>query len=633
MERESFEDLEVAGVLNKSFVAIKVDREERPDIDQIYMTVCQALTGQGGWPLTVIVTPDKKPFFAGTYFPKRSRWGRPGLLDILEQVADMWAGNRDKLIQDSQMITEQIQFTPGSRPAEKPLSDVTARAYNQFRRSFDKQYGGFGSAPKFPTPHNLLFLMRYWKQTGETEALDIAQKTLQAIYRGGINDHVGFGFARYSTDEKWLVPHFEKMLYDNALLALAFLEAYQATQKDFYAEAARQIFTYVLRDMTHPEGGFYSAEDADSEGVEGKFYVWSPDEIRRVLGRENGDIYCKVYDITEDGNFEGQSIPNLIASLPDEHAEKLGMETGVLQKLLEESRQKLFARRDERVHPFKDDKVLTAWNGLMIAALARGAAVLGDVRCREAAEKAEQFIRNKLQRQDGRLLARYRDGESGLNGYLDDYAFLIWGLLELYRATFQVVYLSRAIDLTYQVRDLFWDQKHGGFFFYGTDSEQLIARPKEIYDGAMPSGNSVMAVNLLQLAAITGDKELEELAECQIKAFAGTAAEHPGVYAYFMTALLFAGGPTSEIVITGQMNDPQVTEMLQLVQRQYVPNAVLIYRPEGEGSGSEGEQLEKLAPFTREQKSIDGRATAYVCRDRACREPVTETTALGSLLQ
>lgn len=633
MERESFEDQEVADKLNRHFVSIKVDREERPDIDQIYMTVCQALTGQGGWPLTVIMTPDKKPFFAGTYFPKRSRWGRAGLLDILGQVADKWASDREKLIQTSHMITEQVQFTPGNRLAGKPTANITARAYNQFRQSFDKRYGGFGAAPKFPTPHNLLFLMRYWKQTGEETALHMVKKTLQSIYRGGINDHIGFGYARYSTDEKWLVPHFEKMLYDNALLALAFLEAYQATQNKFYAEAARQIYTYVLRDMTHPEGGFYSAEDADSEGVEGKFYVWSPAEVRKVLGSETGDVFCKVYNITEKGNFEGQSIPNLIEALPEEQARAMGMETQALLQLLEEGRQKLFDYRVQRTHPFKDDKILTAWNGLMIAALARGAAVLGDGRYREAAEKAEQFIQQKLQRQDGRLLARYRDGESSFNGYLDDYAFLIWGLLELYRATFQATYLTRAIELTHQVRELFWDEQQGGFFFYGADSEQLIARPKEIYDGAMPSGNSVMALNLLQLAAITGDGELDELARRQVDVFAGAAGEYPRGYAHFMTALLFAAGPTSEIVITGRREDPQVAEMLRLAQRQYLPGAVLIYRPEGDGNGQKDGQIGKLAPFTREQKSIDGQATAYVCRDRACREPVTDTAALGNLLQ
>ncbi|WP_347491265.1 thioredoxin domain-containing protein [Desulfoscipio sp. XC116] len=629
MERESFEDEEVAAALKRNFISIKVDREERPDIDQIYMTVCQAMTGQGGWPLTILMTPDKKPFFAGTYFPKRSRWGRAGLLDILEQVTDRWAEDREKLIQISHKITGQVQFTPDNQLSDEPPAAITTQGYQQFRQSFDKRYGGFGSAPKFPTPHNMLFLMRYWKQTGEDAALDMAKKTLQSIYRGGINDQVGFGFARYSTDAKWLVPHFEKMLYDNALLALAFLEAYQATQDDFYARAARQIFTYVLRDMTHPEGGFYSAEDADSEGVEGKFYVWSPAEVRQILGRENGDIYCKVYDITESGNFEGKNIPNLIAASTDEFVLKLGIEHRALLQLLDEGRQKLFEYRSKRVHPFKDDKILTAWNGLMIAALARGAAVLGESRCLKAAEKAEQFIRHKLQRSDGRLLARHRDDESDFNGYLDDYAFLIWGLLELYRATFQVVYLSRAIDLTHQVRDLFWDSQRGGFFFYGADSEQLIARPKEIYDGAMPSGNSVMAMNLLQLAAITGDSELDELAQRQINVFAGSAAEHPRGYAYFMTALLYAGGPSSEIVITGQRDDPQVAEMLRLAQRQYAPGAVIIYRPEGNG----GEQIEKLAPHTRKQRSIDGRATAYVCRDRACREPVTETAALGDLLQ
>ncbi|SFR07353.1 thioredoxin domain-containing protein [Desulfoscipio geothermicus] len=630
MERESFEDQEVAEVLNRYFVSVKVDREERPDIDHIYMTVCQALTGQGGWPLTVIMTPDKKPFFAGTYFPKRSRWGRAGLLDILKQIAQRWRDDRDKVMQAGNLITERVREfdrIPGES-FESPL-EITKRGYEQFRQAFDKIYGGFGSAPKFPTPHNILFLLRYWKLTGESEALSMAGKTLRAIYRGGINDHIGFGFARYATDHKWLVPHFEKMLYDNALLALAFLEAHQATKDEYYAGAARQIFTYVLRDMTHPEGAFYSAEDADSEGVEGKFYVWTPGEVREVLGREAGDIFCRVYDITEAGNFEGHSVPNLINTLPAEHANGLDIEVDGLLIILEEYRQKLFAHREKRVHPFKDDKILTAWNGLMIAALARGAAVLGDARYREAAERAERFIREKLQRADGRLLARYRDGESAFTAYLDDYAFIIWGLIELYRATFKPVYLSQAVDLIDKARELFWDREKGGFFFYGADAEQLITRPKEVYDGATPSGNSVMALNLLHLAALSGDSRLEEMAESQMRAFTGTVAEYPRGYAHFMNAMLFAAGPVTEVVIVGRQDDTGVAEMLRRVQREYTPNTVIIYRPEGE----QERLIENLAPFTREQQPVNGQATAYVCRDRACREPVTDPEALGQLLQ
>lgn len=628
MERESFEDQDVADYLNRYFVSIKVDREERPDIDHIYMTVCQALTGQGGWPLTVIMTPDKKPFFAGTYFPKRSKWGRAGLLDILEQVIDKWQQDREKIMQTGDMITERVQFQPVGENANDTWDEIVERGFNQFVQSFDKKYGGFGQAPKFPTPHNMLFLMRYWKQSGNDTALAMTRQTLQGIYRGGINDHIGFGFARYSTDQKWLVPHFEKMLYDNALLALSFLEAFQITKNNFYASAARQIFSYVLRDMTHPEGGFFSAEDADSEGAEGKFYVWKPSEVQQVLGKDIGGIYCKIYDITNEGNFEGQSIPNLIKGWPKEYLTQLRMETNDLLNLLEDSRKKLFNYREDRVHPFKDDKVLTAWNGLMIAALARGAAVLGEVRYREAAESAERFIREKLQRQDGRLLARYRDGESAFNAYLDDYAFYIWGLIELYRATFKPAFLSRAIDLSRIVRELFWDAEGGGFFFYGSDAEQLIARPKEVYDGATPSGNSVMALNLLHLAAFTGGYEFEELAQRQVQTFSRAVAEHPRGYAYFMQALIFALGPTSEIVIVGKPDDAKVMEMLKLTQQEYTPNAVVIHRVEGEDS-----PIESLAPYTKEQQSVNGQATAYVCRGRACQEPVTEPSALSELLQ
>ncbi|HBX22586.1 MAG TPA: thioredoxin domain-containing protein [Desulfotomaculum sp.] len=629
MERESFEDQEVADYLNRHFVSIKVDREERPDIDHIYMTVCQALTGQGGWPLTVLLTPDKKPFFAGTYFPKRTKWGRSGLLDILEQVTAKWQKDRDAITRAGDQIVEQLQFNPQGADTGLDPGEIAEQCFNELRSAFDRQHGGFGAAPKFPTPHNIIFLLRYWKSSGHDEALAMAEKTLQSMFRGGIYDHVGFGFARYSTDQYWLVPHFEKMLYDNALLALAFLEAYQATNNDFYARVASEIFTYVLRDMTHPEGGFYSAEDADSEGVEGKFYVWTPTEVEEVIGEGKGRIYNRVYEITPNGNFEGHSIPNLISGLPSERAPELGLEPEKLVTMLEEARQKLFVHREKRVHPHKDDKILTAWNGLMIAALARGAAVLGQGNLLEAAQKAEAFIRGKLIRADRRLLARYRDGEAAYEAYLDDYAFMTWGLIELYRATFKPEYLVRAVELVGQTRDLFWDAQKGGFFFYGSDAEQLIARPKEVYDGALPSGNSVMALNMLVLAATTGDTEMEDTARHLINTFAGTIAEHPQGYTYFVTALLFSAGAVTGVTVSGDRDDQAVQEMLDMSQQRYNPDTVFIYYPGDE----ERKALENLAPHIKERRPVNGRAAAYVCRDRACREPITESAMLAELLQ
>jgi len=363
MERESFEDEEVAEVLNKYYISIKVDREERTDVDAIYMAVCQALTGQGGWPLTIFMTPDKKPFFAGTYFPKERKYGRSGIIEILEELQDAWENKRDKVLSAGESVVKGIENKYFKSEAGAVEREALDHAYRYYEQSFDSIYGGFGEAPKFPTPHNLTFLLRYWKMSGNKKALDMVEKTLQSMYQGGMYDHVGWGFSRYSTDKKWLVPHFEKMLYDNALLAIAYLECYQATQNEFYARVAREIFSYVLRDMTSEEGGFFSAEDADSEGVEGKFYVWSLDEVFDVLGRESGKAFCQTFDISNAGNFEGENIPNIIGK---------DLNTG---QDLKNEREKLFLHREKRIHPLKDDKILTAWNGLMIAALATGARV------------------------------------------------------------------------------------------------------------------------------------------------------------------------------------------------------------------------------------------------------------------
>jgi hypothetical protein len=616
MERESFEDQEVADILNENFVSIKVDREERPDIDHIYMTVCQALTGHGGWPLTIIMTPDQKPFYAGTYFPKHGRMGMPGLIDILKAVAQAWRTNRQGLIESGNKIVEalQDQFALDSRENDLTKEDVH-EAYRGLERSFDPVYGGFGPAPKFPIPHNLYFLMRYWKMTGEQKALEMVEKTLDAMYRGGIFDHIGYGFSRYSTDRKWLVPHFEKMLYDNALLAIAYLEAYLCTKKDVYAEVAKKIFTYVLRDMASPEGGFYSAEDADSEGEEGKFYLWTPNEIKDILGEREGQMFCDYYGITDEGNFEGRSIPNRIhTSAPVNQDEAL----------IAPLRQRVFMRREQRVHPFKDDKVLTSWNGLMIAAMAMGGRILQEPRYIQAAEKAAEFVFHKLVDKNGRLLARYRHGETAYPAYLDDYAYLIWGLIELYEATYKPVYLQYAIMENQQMIRLFWDSDRGGFFLYGSDGEQLIARPKEVYDGALPSGNSVAAMNLLRLARLTGDQGLEDMAIRQLKAFASIVKQYPAAHTYFMMAAMFALYPTREIVFAGSKENQDVMDMIKAFNSMFTPHTVSLLHSDDE----EGRQLEQMVPYIRDQKPVDGRATAYVCENFACKAPIVDKDEL-----
>lgn len=624
MEKESFEDQEVATLLNEQYVSIKVDREERPDIDQIYMTVCQALTGQGGWPLTVMMTPNKEPFFAGTYFPKESRHGRPGLMDVLKQIRGKWDEDQQRVSSTGQKIVQALKEHATSTRGSGELTEKTlTEAYKQYESTFDARYGGFGQAPKFPSPHNLSFLLRHWKLSGEAKALEMVTKTLDGMYRGGMYDHIGFGFARYSVDQQWLVPHFEKMLYDNALLALIYLDAYQATGEEEYAEVARQIFTYVLRDMTDAEGGFYSAEDADSEGEEGKFYVWRPEEVHAVLGEEDGARFNRIYDIMDYGNFEhSTSIPNLVHKSLSQAAQEEGMTHGELKSFIEKCRGKLFDAREKRIHPHKDDKILTAWNGLMIAALARGAVVLDEPMYAEAAAKATRFIQNKLQRADGRLMARYREGDVAFLGYLDDYAFMIWGLLELYEATFELDYLAYALELQQRQIELFWDETDGAFYFYGSDSEELFMRPKELYDGAMPSGNSVAALNLLRLSRLTGHEEIMRVADEQMKALGGDAALHPQAHAYLMLAVQFLFGPAQEIVIAAP-NREAAEEMVREVRSHYMPNAVVSVVTD-----EIREKVLSLAPMLADKSVQDGRATAYVCENFACQAPVTSVEEL-----
>jgi uncharacterized protein YyaL (SSP411 family) len=620
MERESFEDEEVAKVLNDYYVSIKVDREERPDIDSIYMSVCQAVTGQGGWPLTIIMTPDEKPFFAGTYFPKSGKYGYPGLVELLLRIKDAWDTERDRLVETGSNITEAIKNSPRRIDGEKLGQETAERALRGFRNSFDEVYGGFGGAPKFPTPHNLYFLLRYWKASGNGTALIMVEKTLESMYKGGLFDHIGFGFSRYSTDGKWLVPHFEKMLYDNALLAYAYTEAYQATGKDIYKDIARKIFTYVLRDMTSAGGGFYSAEDADSEGEEGKFYLWQPEEVKEAAGEEDGKLFCDWYGISPAGNFEGKSIPNLIGR-------DLGIlyEDKALARRLDGVREKLFMYREKRIRPHRDDKILTSWNGLMIAALALGGRAFHSDEYIKAAEAAYGFIQRNLVRGDGRLLARYRDGESAFPAYLDDYAFLVWGLIELYRATFKTGYLKRALELNRDMLDLFWDEREGGLFLYGEDSEQLIMRPKEVYDGALPSGNSVALYNMLRLSRMTGDTQIEERARQVMETFGGEVGYNPTAHSFFMSALLFSLQPTREVVITARSRE-DAQGMLDRINGSFVPFATFLLN-------TGDEELHEIAPFTREQKMVEQKPTAYVCKDFTCLEPVTEVDALQGMLQ
>jgi uncharacterized protein len=634
MERESFEQEDVARILNQHFVPIKVDREERPDVDQIYMTVCQALTGSGGWPLTVILTPDRRPFFAGTYFPPETRFGRPGLKEVLYQVVAAWEQQRDRVAEAAERITHEIQPHFAGSPGGAMGVETLRLGFEQLAQRFDGEHGGFGIAPKFPTPHVLTFLLRYWLRAGEPKALEMVETTLQGMRRGGIYDHVGFGFHRYSTDREWLVPHFEKMLYDQALLLIAYVEAFQATRKPIYGAVVREIAAYVLRAMTSPEGAFYSAEDADSEGEEGKFYIWRRSEIEAILGAEEAALYCRAYQIEADGNWRdeatgkvpGTNIPHLDVD-PAAIAAELGIEPAQLARRLEAARQKLFEARERRVHPHKDDKILTSWNGLMIAALAKAAQALDDPSYAMAAERALDFVTAKLVREDGRLLARFRDGEAAHPAYLDDYAFLAWGLLELYEATFAARHLDAALRLAREMDRLFRDPDGGGYFFTGEDGEPLLARAKEIYDGAAPSGNSVAALVLLRLGRITGDPGLEKSAAAVFEAFSGTASKAPTAHTQLLGALDFALGPTREIVIAGEKADAEARAMIREVRDRFLPRKVLLW-----SLPSEAKTLHGLAPFVSAQTPVAGAAAAYVCENYACRAPVTSADELGRLL-
>ncbi len=635
MAHESFEHPEVARLMNEAFVSIKVDREERPDIDNVYMSACQVMTGSGGWPLSIIITPDKKPFFAATYIPREGRFGLIGMMELIPHIRELWATRRGEALSLSNEIAAVLQQTSQDTPGEYLDEATLELTYEQLAKRFDGQHAGFSSAPKFPTPHNLLFLLRYWKRGGNKAALDMVEKTLQAMRRGGIYDHVGFGFHRYSTDSQWLVPHFEKMLYDQAMLAMAYTEAYQATGKEDYGKTAREIFTYVLRDMTAPEGGFCSAEDADSEGEEGKFYLWTQEEVRQALGNEEANFVAKVFNIEKDGNFleqatrrkSGVNILHLRKAL-GELASDLNLSQQDLQAHLELIRQKLFAYREKRVHPMKDDKILTDWNGLMIAALAKGAQAFDEPEYAEAACRAADFILGNMRKPDGRLLHRYRDGQAGVEANLDDYAFLVWGLIELYEAIFDARHLEVALELTSDMVRHFWDEDGGGLYLTPDDGESLFVRKKEIYDGAIPSGNSVAMLNLLRLGRMTATSGLEEKAARIGSAFSGSVKQSPSAHTQLMVALDFGIGPCYEVVIAGKAQAEDTKAMVKALRTRFLPNKVVLLNSDEQ----ESPELAQLAEFTKNQSSIGGRATAYVCLNYNCKLPTTDVSKMLELL-
>lgn len=624
MEHESFEDPEVAALINERFIPVKVDREERPDIDEIYMKVTEAMTGGGGWPMTVFLTPDKHPFFAGTYFPKESLAGRPGIKLIVTELHKAWEEKRGEVEATATGISAELGKMMGGTPGDDLDLSILKQARAQFGERFDPEWGGFSMRPKFPVAPNLGFLLRDHLRNGDAESLAMVEKTLTEIRRGGIYDQVGLGIHRYATDREWLVPHFEKMLYDQALYVIASVEAYEVTGKEEHARNVREVLEYVRRDLTSEAGGFYSAEDADSEGEEGKFYTWTNSEVLEVLGTGDGGLFLTTYGFQEGGNFQdeatraknGTNIPHLRADLTDGERARL-----------EPMRRKLWERRETRVHPQKDDKILTDWNGLMISAYARAAQALGDDSHAAVAKKAADFVLSTLTREDGRLLKRYRQGEAGLTAHLEDYAFFIRGLLDLYETTFEVGYLERALALQKVLDQHFWDEKDGGYFTTADDSEILIVRAKKLYGGAIPSGNAVSLGNLGRLHRMTGDPAHAERAGDLIRAFSGEIAGQPAAYPETLCGLDFFFGPTREIVISGEPGAPDTLALLEAVREGFRPNQVVVLR-----SPENADTLARLAPYTATQTSVGGKATAYICRDFACEAPTTDPAKVRELL-
>ncbi len=632
MQREDFENPQVAGLLNRFFIPILVDREERPDIDNQYMAVCEMLTGSGGWPLIVIMTPDRQPFFASSYLPPESAGGRQGMLELLPEIERNWESNPGKILENGRKLSgllahALVQDAPGDMPGRATLKT----AYERLASRFDGHHGGFGDAPKFPPSLDILFLLRYWKRSGDAEALKMVEKTLDAMREGGIFDQVGFGFHRYSTDAAWHVPHFEKMLYDQALIALAYTEAYQATGQQRFKRTAQEILAYVQRELTSPERAFYDAEDADSAGGEGAFYLWTEEQIKQVLSPQQAELALRVFVIRKKGNYSaGEPGENILYfRAPANHlAAELKITPGQLRQRLEAAREKLFVARQKRARPRKDTKILASWNGLMIAALGKAAQAFGDPQYAKEGERAASFILKNLRGPDGRLLHSYANGIAAVPANLDDYAFLTWGLIELYEATFRPRYLQAALDLTSQMVQHFWDKQNGGFFFTADDDRTDLVREKNMDDADLPSGNSVAAADLLRLGDMTDNTMLEKKGTATERAFAGLIQKAPADYPAALAAVDFRLGPSYEVVIAGDSRAPGTRAMLRAATARFLPNEVVLLRP----TEAPSPEIPRLAAYTKYQLALDGKPTAYVCRKYRCLLPTTDPEKMLQLL-
>jgi len=628
MEHESFEKTDIAAVLNEHFVSIKVDREERPDLDQIYMTAVQLLTGQGGWPMSVFLTPELQPFFGGTYFPPDDRYGRPGFKRLLLALADAWRNRRPELLESAGQITQHLQAASAVKPSAGELRpELIRQAVANLRRVFDPRQGGFGSAPKFPHAMEMRLLLRAWKRFDDDDALHMARLTLDRMALGGMYDHLGGGFHRYSTDAEWLVPHFEKMLYDNALLTAAYLEAYQATGEMFYREVVEETLAYVLREMTSPDGPFCSTQDADSEGVEGKFYVWSAAEVETILGKETAQLFNDVYGVSAEGNWEGHNILNRPRSFAQE-AKLLRVPEDELRGKLAAARQKLLEVRSRRVWPARDEKILTAWNGLMIAAFAQAAAALNNPAYAEVAARAADNLLTHMRSADGRLLRTTSAGSvPKLNAYLEDYAFLIDALVRLYEATFAPRWIEAARELSDIMIAQFADKHGPGFFFTGEEHEALIARVKDMHDSSIPSGNSMAATALLRLGKLLGRRDYLDKASATLQGAVGLMESSSMAAGQLLIALDFYLGPVQEIAIVGTADTAETERVLRAVHTGFRPSQVVAYK----ASAGDTKVAEEAVPLLRD-KSARGDVTTYICQDFACQTPLVGAAAVEKIL-
>ncbi len=644
MAHESFEDPEIARILNENFVCIKVDREERPDLDQIYMAAVQALTGHGGWPMSVFLTPDLQPFYGGTYFPPEARQGMPGFAEVLAAVHDAWRDRPEKILASAANITDHIRQKAADSGAGMIESDIFAKAFRQITAEYDAEFGGFGRAPKFPRPVLFNFLLRHAALTGEDQALNMTLVTLRKMAAGGMYDHLGGGFHRYSVDAQWRVPHFEKMLYDQGQLAVSYLEAFQVGQDPFYANVAQNVLDYVLRDMTSPEGGFYSAEDADSVQAgkpevhgEGLFYLWRKEEIVSILGKEHGEIFSFHYGVLEAGNaladpqeeFVGKNILYVAHPLA-ETAARFRIPEEELSRLLERSRQKLHTVREQRPRPHLDDKIITSWNGHMISALARASQVLGDKRYLVAAKRAAIFIRTRLYNSEsGLLFRRYRDQEAGLAGQLDDYAFLVNGLLDLYEASFDIAWLQLGIALMEKQIALFADETNGGFFETSGTDHSVLVRLKADYDGAEPTGNSVSALNLLRLAWITGNDDWLKRVRTTIDAFGGQLNNYPPSLPQMLVAYDFQGSKPRQFVVVGKLGRPDTEIMLSMIRKRFLPKKIILLADGGAGQ----EFLQQYQPILEDLTQQENKTTVYLCENYSCQLPTADLSELAKRLE